>query len=120
MLKGKYRDTLHASTLVDLLQGRAKLEPGKIVYTFLRDGEADEIQLTYGALDQQARMFGALLQRMGMTGQRALLLYPPGLEYISAFFGCLYANVVAVPAYPPQFNRPTPRLQAIIAELLEW
>jgi len=43
-------------------------------------------------------------------------LYQPGLDYISAFFGCLYAGVIAVPAYPPKPDRSLPRLQAIIAD----
>src|SRR6516164_4091548 len=49
-------------------------------------------------------------------GSRALLLFPPGLEFISAFFGCLYAGVVAVPAYLPRLNRPMTRLQSIVAD----
>ena len=44
-------------------------------------------------------------QELGATGERALLLYPPGLSFIAAFFGCLYAGVVAVPTYPPRRNR---------------
>ena len=48
-----------------------------------------------------------------MTGERALLLYPPGLEFIVAWFGCLYAGVVAVPAYPPRRNRNMQRIEAI-------
>jgi acyl-CoA synthetase (AMP-forming)/AMP-acid ligase II len=48
-----------------------------------------------------------------MSGERALLLYPPGLDYLAAFFGCLYAGVVAVPAYPPRNQRNTPRIKAI-------
>src|SRR5262249_21594529 len=71
---------------------------------------------TYEELDRQARAIGAWLQSRGITGERALLLYPPGLEYIVAFFGCLYAGVVAVPAYPPRRNRSTSRLQAIVAD----
>ncbi|GAF97548.1 unnamed protein product, partial [marine sediment metagenome] len=46
-------------------------------------------------------------------GERALLLYPPGLEFIAGFFGCLYADVVAVPVYPPRRNRSLRRIQAI-------
>ncbi len=46
-------------------------------------------------------------------GQRALLLYPAGLEFIAAFFGCLYAGVIAVPVYPPRRNRSLNRIQAI-------
>jgi acyl-CoA synthetase (AMP-forming)/AMP-acid ligase II len=53
---------------------------------------------------------------MGMAGERALLLYPPGLDFLAGFFGCLYAGVVAVPAYPPHNQRNTPRIQAIIAD----
>ncbi len=49
-----------------------------------------------------------------MSGERALLLYPAGLEFIAAFFGCLYAGVVAVPAYPPRRNRSMNRIQAIV------
>ena len=48
-----------------------------------------------------------------MVGQRALLLYPAGTEFIAAFFGCVYAGVVAVPVYPPRRNRSLDRIQAI-------
>ena len=52
----------------------------------------------------------------GLAGGRALLLYPPGLEFIVAFFGCLYAGVVAVPAYLPRPNRPMTRLRSIVED----
>ena len=65
------------------------------------DGKTTEHRLTYGELDRQARAIAVTLQALDTTGERALLLYPPGLAYIAAFFGCLYAGVVAVPAYPP-------------------
>jgi acyl-CoA synthetase (AMP-forming)/AMP-acid ligase II len=80
------------------------------------DGEAEEIHLTYEELDRQARAIGAWLQAFGATGERALLLFPPGLEYIAAFFGCLYAGVIAVPAYPPRSNRHLDRLRAIVVD----
>jgi acyl-CoA synthetase (AMP-forming)/AMP-acid ligase II/acyl carrier protein len=51
-----------------------------------------------------------------MAGERALLLHPPGLEFVAAFFGCLYAGVVAVPAYPPRLHRPDPRIEEIVAD----
>ena len=56
---------------------------------------------------------GAWLMSKGLTGERALLLYPAGLEFIVGFFGCLYAGVVAVPVYPPRRNRSMERIQAI-------
>ena len=103
-------------TLVDLLSWRASNQPDQRAYTFLVDGETEEVHLTYKELDRWARAIALMLQNLGVTGERALLLYPPGLEYIATFFGCLYAGVVAVPAYPPQPNRPVSRLQAIVAD----
>ncbi|UCD43737.1 MAG: AMP-binding protein, partial [Chloroflexota bacterium] len=99
-----------------MLRWWALRQPEKLVYTFLEDGEQDEVNLTYGELNRRAMAIGALLQDLGMQGERALLLYQPGLDYIASFFGCLYAGVVAVPAYPPRLNRPVPRIQAIVAD----
>jgi phthiocerol/phenolphthiocerol synthesis type-I polyketide synthase C len=103
-------------TLVDVLRWRALNQPDQRAYTFLIDGETEAVRLTYGELDQRACVVGAQLQDLGVTGERVLLLYPPGLEYIAAFFGCLYAGAIAVPTYPPRLNRPDPRLQAIVAD----
>ena len=104
------------STLVDLLRQRAEEGPERMAYRFLADGEVEEDALTYGELDRRARALGAFLQESGATGERALLLYPPGLEFVTAFLGCLYGGVVAVPAYPPRTHRPDARLQAIAAD----
>ena len=104
------------TSLVELLGLRARRQPDARVYTFLVDGDTEEAHLTYGELDRKARSIAALLRRAGAADERALLLYPPGLDYVAAFFGCLYAGCVAVPAYPPQLNRPALRLQAIAAD----
>ena len=103
-------------TLVDLLQLRAAGQPDRRAYTFLLDGETEEVYLTYEELDRQARSIAAMLDQRSASGERALLLYPPGLEYIAAFFGCLYAGVVAVPAYPPRVNRNLLRIQSIASD----
>jgi amino acid adenylation domain-containing protein len=101
-------------TLIDILQERIDRQPDQVLYNFLSDGETESGSLTYGELDQQARAIAVLLQKnISQPGERVLLLYPPGLEYISAFWGCLYAGMVAVPSYPPRLNRPDPRLQTI-------
>ena len=105
--------TLAEATLVDLLHKRALQQPSQVAYTFLVDGETQEVSLTYQALDQKARSLAAKLQSMKATGERALLLHPPGLEFIVAFFGCLYAGVTAVPVYPPRHNQRLIRLQVI-------
>lgn len=104
------------STLVELLRWRAQTEPHKTAYNYLGDGERTTKRLTYQDLDQQARAIASRLQTLTYPGERALLLYPPGLDYVAAFFGCLYAGVVAVPAYPPRANRPSSRIQAMVAD----
>ncbi|HEV7508303.1 MAG TPA: amino acid adenylation domain-containing protein [Thermoanaerobaculia bacterium] len=102
------------STLVELLRRRASLQPERVGYSFLRDGDGAETNATYAELDRRARGLGAALQRMGARDERALLLYPPGIDYVAAFFGCLYGGTAAVPAYPPRPNRPSPRIRSII------
>lgn len=104
------------ANLVDLLSLRAERQTDAMAFTFLTDGENDELPLTYGELDRQARAIGAWLESQGMRGERALLLYPAGLEFIAAFFGCLYAGVVAVTAYPPRRNRSLDRIEAIVSD----
>jgi acyl transferase domain-containing protein/acyl-CoA synthetase (AMP-forming)/AMP-acid ligase II/NADPH:quinone reductase-like Zn-dependent oxidoreductase/NAD(P)-dependent dehydrogenase (short-subunit alcohol dehydrogenase family)/acyl carrier protein len=104
------------TTLVEMLALRARKHPDRVAYVFLVDGENEQISITYGQLERRCRALGRMLIEMGMSGERALLLFPSGFDYITAFFGCLYAGVIAVPAYPPRLNKPTPRLQAIVAD----
>ena len=102
------------SSLVELLQWRASHQPDQVAYRFLFDGEREAATLTYAQLGLQARAIAAVLQRSEAKNERALLLFPPGLDYIAAWFGCLYANVVAVPAYPPRAGRSKARIAAIV------
>ena len=87
------------SNLVELLRHRAHCQPQDTAFTYLVDGEHEEIHLTYRELDRQARAIGAWLESQDLAGERALLLYPAGLEFIAAFFGCMYGGVIAVPVY---------------------
>src|SRR5215218_1828121 len=103
-------------TLVELLRARAESQADKDAYTFLFDGETEETSLSYGELDRRARAIGARLQSLSAKDQPVLLLYPPGLEYIAAFFGCLYARAIAVPVYPPTSQRSLPRLWSIVKD----
>ncbi|HEX7185753.1 MAG TPA: amino acid adenylation domain-containing protein [Thermoanaerobaculia bacterium] len=103
-------------TLVDLLRFRAERQPDQLAYVFQPDGEEAEERLTYAELHMRASSLAAMLQGMRVKGGRALLLYPTGLDYVTAFFGCLCAGTVAVPAYPPRPNRPMPRIHAIVAD----
>jgi amino acid adenylation domain-containing protein len=103
-------------TLVELLRERALRQAEQRAYIFLSDGETAEESITYGELDCRARAVAARLQSLGAAGERVLLLYAPGLDYIAAFFGCLYAGAIAVPAYPPRQNRNLLRLQTVVAD----
>ncbi|MDM8558776.1 amino acid adenylation domain-containing protein [Candidatus Parabeggiatoa sp. HSG14] len=104
------------TTLVELLHHQAQNQPHKVAYTFLVDGEREEKNFTYADLEKSARIIAATLQTKIAPGERALLFYPSGLDYIAAFFGCLYAGVIAVPAYPPRRNRSDKRLATIAAD----
>lgn len=92
-------------SLVDILRWRAIHQPDRIGYEFLEDGESLVHELTYQALDQRARDIAAGLQRIARPGERALLFLPPGLDFIAAYFGCLYGNVISVPVHIPHLSR---------------
>lgn len=108
------KNKIKAATLVDILQIRAQEQPHQTIYNFLVDGETEEISLTYGQLEQKAKAIAAYLQAVCSPQDRVLLLFPAGLDYITAFFGCLYAGVIAIPAYPPRPNRSLGRIQNIL------
>ncbi len=104
--------TESCTNLVELLQNRALHQPEQ-KYTFLLDGKTETASLTYRELDAIARSHAVRLQTLGVSGERALLLFPPGLDYLAAFFGCLYAKVIAVPLYPPKLKRNLAKISAI-------
>jgi acyl transferase domain-containing protein/acyl-CoA synthetase (AMP-forming)/AMP-acid ligase II/acyl carrier protein len=104
------------NTLLDALRVRAAEQGNAIVFTYLHDDGITEESVTYAALYDRVRLIGNALHARGLAGERALLLYPSGLEYVCAFLGCLYAGVIAVPAYPPRKNRSIDRVLAVIAD----
>lgn len=103
-------------TLVDVLRGWSESQPEALAYTFLLDGERDEARITYGQLDRAARGIAHALRERLPDGGRALLVYPPGLEFIAAFYGCLYAGVVAVPVFPPMPGKSPAALERVAAD----
>lgn len=92
------------ASLLDILQCRARTDPDRLIFCFLQDGEVETERLTYAQLDVRARAIAAALQRSIVPGDRVMLVYPPGLEFIAALFGCFYAGAIAVPVYPPRFG----------------
>jgi acyl transferase domain-containing protein/acyl-CoA synthetase (AMP-forming)/AMP-acid ligase II/acyl carrier protein/alpha-ketoglutarate-dependent taurine dioxygenase len=106
-------------SLVALLRLRAAQTPERTLYTFLAEGEEETGNLSFGELDRRARAIAAGLQEDLPRGARALLLYPPGFDFIAAFFGCLYAGVVATPVNPPEPRRLAhylSRLRAVVED----
>ena len=105
------------TTLIDLLRHRAQEQPTQLGYQFLQDGKTEATSYTYQQLDQQARAIAVRLANA--RGERALLLYPQGVEVMAAFCGCLYAGVIAIPVPPPdagRLKRALPRLLEIIKD----
>lgn len=104
-------------SVVDLLRQRAALSRSDFpAYTFLANGLSEEAHLSFSELDRRARAIAATLQQRLAAAERVLLLLPPGLDYVAAFFGCLYAGVVAVPAYPARANSNLLRVESIVAD----
>jgi acyl-CoA synthetase (AMP-forming)/AMP-acid ligase II len=91
---------LDCATLVDLCRYRAAEQPDRRTFVFLDDGVDVSDSLTLGELDRRARAIAAKLRRYAPAGTRAVLSYPPGLDFVAAFYGCLYAGVIAVPTAP--------------------
>lgn len=102
-----------ATSFVDILRERAALQPDTKAFTFAGGVEGDEQTLTYAMLDEQARALAARLQDHGLGGERVVLLYPPGAQYVVALLGCMYAGATAVPLYPPRDNASLDRILAV-------
>jgi thioester reductase-like protein len=103
------------SSLFELLLSRVKNHPKRLLYTFLGEGENEETSLTYEGLDLQARRIGALLQSIGATGKRAIVLYPPGMELMTGYWGSQYAGNIYVSTFPPDPARLSETLPQFLA-----
>lgn len=108
-------------TLIDALLRQQRVMPSKIAFRFLADGESESGRLTYDELFRRAATVAAGLQKRGMFGQRVMLVFDSGLDFVIALWGCLLAGATAVPTVPPdplRLRRTLPRLQAIAADSL--
>jgi acyl-CoA synthetase (AMP-forming)/AMP-acid ligase II len=104
-----------AESFVELLERRGAATPGREAFRFLvEDGE---MALSYAELAGRARGLAATLAARAERGERVLLLLPKGLDFVAAFFACLYAGLVAVPAYPPRRARGRDRLDALALDV---
>ena len=104
-------------TLIDVLQAHARTRPDALAYRYLdRPREDGGSSITYGELDLRARRIAAQLLRHAAPDDRVLLFFPPGLDYIAAFLGCLYAGTVAVPLYPPRRGEKLTRITRVVQD----
>jgi natural product biosynthesis luciferase-like monooxygenase protein len=101
---------------VEVLRWRAEREGERAAFVYLPDAGGPEPRHSYRNLDERARAIAAVLRDRLAPGDRAVLLYPQGLEFVEAFFGCLYAGIIAVPAYPPRNRGHLPRLRALLQD----
>lgn len=104
------------ATIVSVLRQRSVLHPDRKAFTFLVNGEDETGSLTYGELDTGARNIAMRLRSLGLQGRNILMFYPPGLDFILAFFGCLYSGTIPATAYPPRKNRSVHRIRTIAAD----
>ena len=106
-----------AATLIDLLDEHAAVNAGRTALTFTGGPGAPEGRFTYAQLHERAQRIAASLQQHCAPGDRALLLFPSGLDYVLGLLGCLYARVIAVPVNlpgPGRVARVLPRIAGII------
>jgi 8-amino-7-oxononanoate synthase/acyl carrier protein len=102
---------------IAVLEHWAEQRPDDTAYIFT-DVESVEQRLTYAQLWEQVRALAGYLQRRCRirAGDRVLLLYPPGLEFVVGFFACHAAGAIAVPAYAPRRNRKASRIRSIVLD----
>ena len=107
------------ATLIDLLRDRAAAQPADLAYTFLDDGERCGESMTWEQLERRSRAVAAAIMQRVEPGTRVLLMFPPSLDFVPAFFATLYAGAIAVPTYPPsgaRADRTIARLRGMVAD----
>src|SRR5262245_44419736 len=108
-----YKD---AASFVDILRWRANDQADRTAFTFLQDKDNETTSWSYLELDRRARTIAVRLRSIEPRVRQALLVYPAGLEFIAAFWGCVYAGVTAVPVPPPRPNQSLSRFHAVAAD----
>lgn len=102
-------------SLVALLARRAAEQADDRAYLFVSDRGTEEAALSFRQLRDAARALAARLTTAARPGDRAILVFPPGIEFMVAFFGCLMAGIIAVPMMMPRRNSARDSSAAILA-----
>ncbi|MGD9547405.1 MAG: SDR family NAD(P)-dependent oxidoreductase [Candidatus Krumholzibacteriia bacterium] len=106
------------SNLIEALRYRMETQGDRVCHLYLADGKDEADSLTFASLYENARTIGAWIQQNGLAGKPILLMYPPGLDFIRAFYGCQFGGAIAVPAYPPRSKRADTRIDAIVQDAM--
>jgi len=101
------------SSIIAALEHHVKTTPDQIVFRLLEDGESEAETLTFKELYKSAKSTAAELLKHAKKGDRALLVFPTGMGFIKAFYGCVLSGIVAVPMYPPSGRRRIGRLENV-------
>src|ERR1051326_4448044 len=102
--------------LIDILRSRAEAKPSARAYVWLTDGERDGAALTRATLEEKAQTIGIKLSCLTPKPESALLIFPPGLQFIETLFGCWHAGIIAVPAYVPRSNHDLVRVEGMLKD----
>lgn len=99
-----------------LLRHRAAVQPEDRAYVALSDRGREDAVITFAELDRRATALARRLARRAAPGERALLLFPMGIECLVAFFGCLYAGIIGVPMMLPRRQSARDSSASILAD----
>ncbi|MBJ9978518.1 AMP-binding protein, partial [Pseudomonas sp. S75] len=112
----KDHDPRNPISLTHILSHWAQTKPDATAYIFLADGENETHAISYSELYRQSAGLAKKLETLGSFGDRMLMFYPSGIEFIIAFYGCLHAGLIPVPAYAPKKNSKQDRIDKIIID----
>ncbi|EAZ92699.1 AMP-binding protein [Crocosphaera chwakensis] len=101
-------------TLGQVLTHWSQIQPEHKAYTMLDNNGVEESHITYGELHSQAKKIAQTLLGSGLQSRNVILLYPPGIDFIIAFFGCLYAGVIPAPIHAPKRNRSNQKIASLV------
>lgn len=105
-----------SESLVEIIGKRSLIQPDDVVYRYLGDGVTETESFTFKEIDRVACSIAAELSKRLSKGDRVVLLFPQGLKYVAALYGCFYGGFIAIPAYPPRRNRKMDRVKSIIED----
>ena len=100
---------------IDILQKKLSENKEKRLYTHYEGFDVID-SVTYGEFNNRVTEFASYLQRIDSAGERALILLPSSIDYITAYFSCLFTKTIAVPLYVPDDNVKSEVIRHILSD----